>query len=182
MFTCITWCPKATVQAALSTVALDYVRLSDNRNEFDDAGGDTDYDTSEDRATIVLTVAVLSIILTAPFFAVCMKYAGEHWLVKSEGNLDHEDDNGTRYDGDQIVTVELTVGSRKDSISSSLGSTIIDFGGKDVEAGGRARGMTIANSKPTPPGLQAGYGIDVSSGRVRSLSSVTRNRSSSSAY
>jgi hypothetical protein len=165
----------AVFQAALSTVALDYVRLSGNRGEFDDAGGDTDYATAEDRAIVVLTVAVLSIILTAPLFAVCMKYAGENWLVKSEVKFDDKGDIETHYDGDQTVTIEMAVGSRKESISSSLGNTTIDFGANDVEAGGRMRGLSITSSKPTPPGLQDGYGFDVSSGRVRSLSSVARN-------
>lgn len=78
-FTCVSWCPKATVQAALSTVALDYVLDSRNSSEFKDQD---EKDLAEERAIIVLTVAVLSIIMTAPTFAIAMKYTGENWLVK----------------------------------------------------------------------------------------------------
>ena len=58
--------------------------MTENSKEFDDDGGDSDYKTEKERAVVVLTVAVLSIILTAPVFAVAIKYTGENWLVKSE--------------------------------------------------------------------------------------------------
>ena len=155
LFTCITWCPKATVQAALSTVALDYVTDSANRKEFDDDGGDADFKTSKERGTVLLTVAVLSIILTAPAFAVAMKYAGENWLVKETNWV-----NGKRveptdtsqamddFDAEAPVTIDLRIGTRKDSLSGTLGNRKISM---DIGVGGRS--MSISKQEVTPRGV-----------------------------
>merc|ERR1711957_939661 len=72
IFTAITWCPKATVQAALSTVALDYV--VENPAEF---GGvdSSDYAEAHKNGEVLLTVAILSIIATAPLFAFLMDWS-----------------------------------------------------------------------------------------------------------
>lgn len=77
-FAAITWCPKATVQAALSTVALDYVE--DNISLWT---GQEEIDQLR-RARQLFVVAVLSIILTAPLFAVIMSWAGRTWLQKED--------------------------------------------------------------------------------------------------
>eukprot|EP00658_Telonema_sp_P-2_P009585 TRINITY_DN13575_c0_g1_i9.p1 TRINITY_DN13575_c0_g1~~TRINITY_DN13575_c0_g1_i9.p1 ORF type:complete len:529 (+),score=151.76 TRINITY_DN13575_c0_g1_i9:162-1748(+) len=79
IFTAITWCPKATVQAALSTVALDYVE--DNPAEFNGVGIST-YNDAHDDAETLLTVAVLSIIATAPLFAFLMDWSGSVHLYQ----------------------------------------------------------------------------------------------------
>mmetsp|Transcript_54105 Transcript_54105/g.89804 ORF Transcript_54105/g.89804 Transcript_54105/m.89804 type:complete len:243 (-) Transcript_54105:371-1099(-) len=71
-FACITWCPKATVQAALSGVALDFVRQHPQ------------FESSRADAELLLTTGVLSIVMTAPLFAVAMHYAGRAWLEKEE--------------------------------------------------------------------------------------------------
>jgi hypothetical protein len=75
-FAAVTWCPKATVQAALSTVALDYVE--DNLSLWT---GQEQVDQLR-RARQLFVVAVLSIILTAPLFAVIMSYTGRMWLQR----------------------------------------------------------------------------------------------------
>jgi NhaP-type Na+/H+ or K+/H+ antiporter len=131
LFTMITWCPKATVQAALSTVALDYVTDSDNRKEFDDDGGDTDYKTLKDRATIVLTVAVLSIILTAPVFAVAMKWTGEHWL-----------NHDPPKDEDKGTALEIDLGSTRSHRTASLGGYTLQTG--------RLRGLSRGSATEMP--------------------------------
>lgn len=116
LFGAITWCPKATVQAALSTVALDYVKDSGNRKDFDDDHGSNDFDRLKRYATVVLTVAVLSIILTAPLFAVIMKYTGENWLVHTPPS----DEEGLE-DENEPITMEVTLGSLRDARAASLG-------------------------------------------------------------
>jgi NhaP-type Na+/H+ or K+/H+ antiporter len=77
-FAMVAWCPKATVQAALATVSLDYV------NKKIQAGDwlETDPITQDylEMANVILTTAVLSIMLTAPLFAVLMTYTGNRWL------------------------------------------------------------------------------------------------------
>jgi NhaP-type Na+/H+ or K+/H+ antiporter len=79
LFAAITWCPKATVQAALSTVALDYV--AETLYDGDAcAAGDAQCLADEERAMKLLTLAVLSIILTAPTFAALMAWAGQNFL------------------------------------------------------------------------------------------------------
>ncbi len=170
MFTCITWCPKATVQAALSTVALDYVTDSANRREFDDDGGDTDYEKNEEFATVVLTVAVLSIILTAPAFAVAMKYTGENWLVKSEAPAPGAQPAlaaaasdgigaGNGYDPEEPVSITLGLGRRKDTLTTTLGDRKISLGGGlgGGLGGAQQRGFrvpTITKTDATPAGVR----------------------------
>merc|ERR1712060_16224 len=53
LFTAVTWGPKATVQAALSTVALEHVQSNMDR-------GMATYEEQEKRALLLLQVAVLS--------------------------------------------------------------------------------------------------------------------------
>jgi len=81
LFTAITWCPKATVQAALSTVALDYVE--EHPSEFGGVGSTTYTDAHKD-GEVLLTVAILSIIATAPLFAFLMDWSGNTHLKQPE--------------------------------------------------------------------------------------------------
>jgi len=67
-FAMVSWCPKATVQAALAGVALDYVQSH------------PEYAARLHDARLVLTTGALSIILTAPPFAIAMFYSGRAWL------------------------------------------------------------------------------------------------------
>jgi len=80
-FAMITWCPKATVQAALATVSLDHVNSMIQSGEW----SATDPYTLEmlERANVILTTAVLSIIFTAPLFAVLMSVTGPKFLEQS---------------------------------------------------------------------------------------------------
>merc|ERR1712227_742154 len=70
MYSMISWCPKATVQAALATAALDYITLQINSGEF--VATDPVVLQYLDNAMVILTTAILSIIMTAPLFAVLM--------------------------------------------------------------------------------------------------------------
>jgi NhaP-type Na+/H+ or K+/H+ antiporter len=69
-YSMVSWCPKATVQAALATAALDFITLQINSGEFIE----TDPVTVQylENAMVILTTAILSIIMTAPLFAVLM--------------------------------------------------------------------------------------------------------------
>jgi len=80
-FAMITWCPKATVQAALATVSLDHVNSMIQSGQW----SATDPYTLEmlERANVILTTAVLSIIFTAPLFAVLMSVTGPMFLEQS---------------------------------------------------------------------------------------------------
>jgi len=77
-FAMVSWCPKATVQAALATVSLDLV----NKKIADGVWSVEDAYTQDmlERANVILTTAVLSIMMTAPLFAVLMAYTGPRWL------------------------------------------------------------------------------------------------------
>lgn len=77
-FAVLAQCPKATVQAALATVALDYVNEMIGIGQFDSKSKFTQ--DALETANIILTVAVLSIMMTAPVFAVLMDYFGKRWL------------------------------------------------------------------------------------------------------
>ena len=90
--------PEATVQAALSTVALDMVEERARRAFYGDAGGsssssisvsgstiggggDGAYDEDRDRANALLTVAVASIFLTAIPFSGIIAHFGPRLLT-----------------------------------------------------------------------------------------------------
>ncbi|XP_034251422.1 sodium/hydrogen exchanger 9B1-like [Thrips palmi] len=75
LFVSLSWLPKATVQAAIGPVALDLAR-SDQ----------LDVDGRIQLAEQVLTVAVLSILLTAPLGAIGILGAGPRLLNKSTTN------------------------------------------------------------------------------------------------
>jgi len=81
-FAVVAWCPKATVQAALASRALDYVQEGIARGA-DKFVNDPDYvKIMTERSEIILTTAVLSIIMTAPLFAVLISMTGERWLER----------------------------------------------------------------------------------------------------
>jgi len=80
LFSMLSWCPKATVQAALATAALDHItvqRVSGETAFQTDAPG---YDQLMENAMVILTTAILSIIMTAPLFAVLMLQCGPRLL------------------------------------------------------------------------------------------------------
>ena len=95
VFVALAWTPKATVQAALSPMALDIVRA---RNDME----------NEARAKLVLTVAVLAIMLTAPFGSIAIALAGPKLLQRAEASetgslipksvLDDDDDDDDEYE------------------------------------------------------------------------------------
>jgi NhaP-type Na+/H+ or K+/H+ antiporter len=70
LYSMVSWCPKATVQAALATAALDYITVQIKSGNFIE----TDPEVLQflDNAMVILTTAILSIIMTAPLFAVLM--------------------------------------------------------------------------------------------------------------
>jgi hypothetical protein len=130
-------------------VALDYVTA--NEKEF---GSADKYDKAEENATIILTVAVLSIILTAPTFAVAMKYCGENWLVKEtnwkDGKMITPDEEADFYEGDVELTVNM--GHRKESLSASLGHRKLSFQ-VDPHHPNAPRKLSIQHTEVTPRGV-----------------------------
>jgi NhaP-type Na+/H+ or K+/H+ antiporter len=79
MFVAIAWLPKATVQAAIGSVALDNA-ISDDASDLAIQRGET-----------VLTVAVLSIFLTAPLGAFGIDFLGRNWLQKISSDKELND-------------------------------------------------------------------------------------------
>nr|XP_045611562.1 sodium/hydrogen exchanger 9B2-like isoform X1 [Procambarus clarkii]XP_045611657.1 sodium/hydrogen exchanger 9B2-like isoform X1 [Procambarus clarkii]XP_045611740.1 sodium/hydrogen exchanger 9B2-like isoform X1 [Procambarus clarkii] len=70
LFIAIAWLPKATVQAAIGSQALDYVRLHD--------GEDVDIIRGEQ----IVTIAVMVILVTAPIGAIAIRLTGPKFLAK----------------------------------------------------------------------------------------------------
>ena len=66
MFCVVAYIPKATVQAAIGAVPL----------EMGVRGGE-----------IILAIAVLSILITAPIGAIAITWAGPKWLEKESGGM-----------------------------------------------------------------------------------------------
>ena len=71
LFVAVTWLPKATVQAALGPVALETVRRLNAGPE------------AEQMAQNILTLAALSILITAPIGAMAMQFSGPVLLEKT---------------------------------------------------------------------------------------------------
>ncbi|CAN2388934.1 Mitochondrial sodium hydrogen exchanger, partial [Pristimantis euphronides] len=78
VFISLAWMPKATVQAAIGSVALDMARRTGNV-QFEDYGMD------------VLTIAFLSILITAPIGALIIGMMGPKMLQKSNSYMDPEE-------------------------------------------------------------------------------------------
>jgi NhaP-type Na+/H+ or K+/H+ antiporter len=70
LYSMVSWCPKATVQAALATAALDFITVQIKAGVFSES--DPAVLQYLDNAMVILTTAILSIIMTAPLFAVLM--------------------------------------------------------------------------------------------------------------
>jgi NhaP-type Na+/H+ or K+/H+ antiporter len=87
LYSMISWCPKATVQAALATAALDYITVQINQGNFVES--DPAVQQYLANAMVILTTAILSIIMTAPLFAVLMlKFAPK--LLDDDSKEDSE--------------------------------------------------------------------------------------------
>ena len=81
-FIALSWLPKATVQAALASVPLELIEEY-KKDDADYLGWGED----------IVTVAVVSIILTAPAGVFIINNLGPRWLQKNE--KDHSDlENG----------------------------------------------------------------------------------------
>lgn len=79
LFVALTWLPKATVQAAVGSVALDTAR---------EQGGDP---VDVRRGIFVLTIAVLSILGTAPIGAAIVSCTGPRLLRQKNEEKEPED-------------------------------------------------------------------------------------------
>ena len=89
-FIALAWIPKATVQAALASVPLEMAR-SELRS------GTHRYAQYEEWGTDIITVAVLSIVLTAPVGLLVIEHLGPKWLTAEKGEEKKEgeaDGNG----------------------------------------------------------------------------------------
>uniref|UniRef100_A0A3B5AWD1 Mitochondrial sodium/hydrogen exchanger 9B2-like n=1 Tax=Stegastes partitus TaxID=144197 RepID=A0A3B5AWD1_9TELE len=91
VFIALAWMPKATVQAAIGSTALDMARTKDDQ-QLQKYGMD------------VLTVAVLSILLTAPVGALIIGLSGPRLLQKPKNSVSGGDD-----DNETPVTYESTL-------------------------------------------------------------------------
>ena len=92
------WLPKATVQAALGPIFLDNV-LRFKESEFDQLG---DREEWISMGNDILTLAVLSILITAPLGAVSILALGPRLLDRDE-NFKASDDSEEMKDHDVEV-------------------------------------------------------------------------------
>lgn len=86
IFISLAWMPKATVQAAIGSTALDMSR----------SAGD---EQLQIYGLDVLTVAVLAILITAPIGALAIGLSGPKLLQQDTHTLDDGEREGTRVDG-----------------------------------------------------------------------------------
>ena len=78
------WLPKATVQAALGPIFLDNV-IKLSPDAWEKIGNKDDY---YEYGNNILTLAVLSILITAPLGAVCILGLGPKLLESDKPNAD----------------------------------------------------------------------------------------------
>jgi len=79
VFIALAWMPKATVQAALGSVPLDMIQNTLNRQD-----DPAKYDEYTQHGLDILTVAVFSILATAPIGLVVIQQLGPRWLEKEQ--------------------------------------------------------------------------------------------------
>ncbi|XP_020352644.1 sodium/hydrogen exchanger 9B2 [Oncorhynchus kisutch] len=94
LFIALAWLPKATVQAAIGSTALDMARTKEDK-ELEKYGMD------------VLTVAVLSILLTAPIGALVIGLTGPRLLQKPKNPAWEREQSGTMTESP--ITYESTL-------------------------------------------------------------------------
>ncbi|CAL4138812.1 unnamed protein product [Meganyctiphanes norvegica] len=98
LFVSFAWLPKATVQAAVGSKALDYARTNLNTikmerfpNNEQLAAANVDVELG----TQVLTIAVLSILITAPIGAIAIMLTGPSLLSRSTGTVKNAEESNT---------------------------------------------------------------------------------------
>ncbi|KAJ9599130.1 hypothetical protein L9F63_010398 [Diploptera punctata] len=95
LFVCLTWCPKATIQAAFGPLALDKVKEM-NKNEV------IEY------AHIVLILAVLAVLITAPLFDFLIIFSGTRLLEREELAEEEEEELRSSISSISVLTREPT--------------------------------------------------------------------------
>lgn len=95
LFVNLAWLPKATVQAALAPDALDMVRKSSENPDPVDI----------DRGETILTIAVLSILVTAPLGSIGITLGGPH-LLSQEHPPDSTSEQEKSHSKDKETAVE----------------------------------------------------------------------------
>ena len=112
LFVSISSIPKATVQAAIGSVPLDYVRsLSAEEKE----------PGFEEWARKILAIAVVSVILTAPLGAVLTKISGRHLLeqnLKPKSGIVLNDSGDNDKDEDDEKDIGMPNGKRREKTGS----------------------------------------------------------------
>ncbi|GMR47165.1 hypothetical protein PMAYCL1PPCAC_17360, partial [Pristionchus mayeri] len=93
LFVALAWIPKATVQAALAPVALEMSRSGGYGSEYEEA------------ATIVFSLAVLSILTTAPIGAAVIRITAPVLLKKDTVEKSEEEDRSS----EEMKTLQSTV-------------------------------------------------------------------------
>ena len=108
IFMAIAWLPKATVQAALGPIFLDNVlRFPEEKFDLlaDPSRNMTTTEIKEEWVAMgndILTLAVLSILITAPLGAVSILGFGPRLLEQDENFKTSEDEEGTEEDIEEM--------------------------------------------------------------------------------
>ena len=79
-FLALAWIPKATVQAALGPIAVDYTEDKICNESAPGWSGQENCDRFRKWSQMILTTAVLSIVVTAPVGLLVIKFLGTRWL------------------------------------------------------------------------------------------------------
>ncbi|XGW04609.1 hypothetical protein V3C99_015640 [Haemonchus contortus] len=98
LFVAVAWMPKATVQAALAPVVLDMARSKD--------GVDSTY---VDNGIVIFTIAVLSILITAPVGAFLIRIATPLLLTRDEKSVKFTADGENELENDMNESAENTL-------------------------------------------------------------------------
>ena len=121
----IAWTPKATVQAVLGGLVLDWARKELNSDN-------PDRDRYEEYGLEMLTTAVISIFMTAPLGAILTENLGKRWLHKTEVDKLGDDpiksinQNAIAQDPEAAVAKKSENSGSSASKSSKESSKVID--------------------------------------------------------
>jgi solute carrier family 9B (sodium/hydrogen exchanger), member 1/2 len=106
LFVGIAWLPKATVQAAVSSMPLDRLSAA-HASEVDIA-----------RAYQLLTISVLAIFITAPLGSVLIALLGPRWLLRDCKPDETDAESGDVAEADTVATDVTDTVDSADSVSN----------------------------------------------------------------
>ena len=107
-FIALSWCPKATVQAALCFLPLAMVKES--------MVGRSEYQIYVEMCNEIISTAIISILVTAPIGSCFIDRFGTRWLERDTSQINSDNKTTNKYNGAECSAAIETLKKAKDHI------------------------------------------------------------------